>query len=482
MASRDSACPGGGVHRWPAPSPSSLGSPRIPRLPPRAGRFIAPANPRPLRSGNCLRTTHRVSSTCTATATQAGTVLCGLSVPRALESFQRCGILAHGFARVRCPDCRHEYLLAFSCKQRCLCPSCQAKRQAAFGEFVTEEILEAVPHRHVVLSLPRRLRPFFRRRKRLIRLARLAYETIRDLLQAAVGTRTAVPGAVACVQIAGNLLDWHPHVHLLISWVLFGRDGSFIPVEGTPDPETLARLFRHKVLRMLLKEGAIEEHVVGNLLAWPHTGFGAHVSREIPADGNTPNTIARYITRPPITPERMLGETDKDRIIYRSDVVYPRHQANFRVFAPLDSLAEVGAHIPDPHEKTTLFSGWYSNRTRGYRKRHGLLAKPQAADPVPGRDDRAPLEVRRSWARLIRKVYEVDLFLCPRCGGIMKIIAVIERPAVVRQILAHLGLPTGAASLRAPPDPPDGLAADQPREWSYEPCFDDLPLPDPVMV
>ncbi|MGD0266757.1 MAG: transposase zinc-binding domain-containing protein [Candidatus Methylomirabilota bacterium] len=138
-------------------------------------------------------------------------------VPRALESFHRCGILAYGFARVRCPDCRHEYLLAFSCKQRCLCPSCHAKRQSAFGEFVTEEILEPVPHRHVVISLPRRLRPFFRRRKRLTRLARLAYETIKGLLQAATGTRAAVPGAVACLQSAGSLLDWHPHVHLLVS-------------------------------------------------------------------------------------------------------------------------------------------------------------------------------------------------------------------------------------------------------------------------
>jgi len=61
-----------------------------------------------------------------------------------------------------------------------------------------------------------------------------------------VGTHKAVPGAVACLQSAGNLLDWHPHVHLLISWGLFQRDGSFLPVAGTPDPETLARLFRHK--------------------------------------------------------------------------------------------------------------------------------------------------------------------------------------------------------------------------------------------
>jgi hypothetical protein len=34
-----------------------------------------------------------------------------------------CGILAFGFARARCTDCRQERLLAFSCKDRCVCPS-----------------------------------------------------------------------------------------------------------------------------------------------------------------------------------------------------------------------------------------------------------------------------------------------------------------------------------------------------------------------
>jgi hypothetical protein len=151
---------------------------------------------------------------------------------------------------------------------------------------------------------------------------------------------------------AGNLLDWHPHVHLLVSWGLFRRDGSFIPVEGTPDPETVAQLFRHKVLRMLLDEGAIEETVVQNLLAWPHTGFGTHVSRAIPVDETTPGVVARYIARPPITPERMLGEANQDQIICRSDAAHPRRQASFRMIDPLDFLAEMSAHIPDAHEKT----------------------------------------------------------------------------------------------------------------------------------
>ncbi len=150
------------------------------------------------------------------------------------------------------------------------------------------------------------------------------------------------------------------------------------------------------------------------------------------------------------------------------------------MFDPLDFLDEVSAHIPDAHEKTTLFYGWYSNRTRGYRRQHGLLGKAEGAEPVPTEGTRAPLEVHRAWARLIRQVYEVDPLLCPQCGGTMKVIAVSARPAVVRQILDHLGHPTAAPSFRAPPDLPDAPVADQPREWSYEPLLDDLPIPDPM--
>lgn len=50
------------------------------------------------------------------------------------------------------------------------------------------------------------------------------------------------------------------------------------------------------------------------------------------------------------------------------DEVHPRHRENFRVLEPLDFLAEISAHIPDAHEEITLLYGWYSNRTRGYRK------------------------------------------------------------------------------------------------------------------
>ena len=47
---------------------------------------------------------------------------------------------------------------------------------------------------------------------------------------------------------------------------------------------------------------------------------------------------------------------------------------------------------------------------------------------------------RKNWARLIRKIYEVDPLLCPKCHGAMRIIAFIEEQPVIKKILLHLGL------------------------------------------
>ncbi len=56
---------------------------------------------------------------------------------------------------------------------------------------------------------------------------------------------------------------------------------------------------------------------------------------------------------------------------------------------------------------------------------------------------------RMSWARLLKRVFDIDIEHCPHCGGNMKIIAAIENPSVIAKLLSHLGLPT-----RAPPRAP----------------------------
>jgi len=51
--------------------------------------------------------------------------------------------------------------------------------------------------------------------------------------------------------------------------------------------------------------------------------------------------------------------------------------------------------------------------------------------------DESPGGLNRSWARLIKKIYEVDPLVCPRCGGDMRVIAFIEDYRIVKKILDY---------------------------------------------
>ena len=72
--------------------------------------------------------------------------------------FLKCGRLEHGFLRVVCDDCKHEKLLAFSCKKRGFSPSCGARRMAESAKLLVDDVLNGYPVRQWVLSLPIPLR------------------------------------------------------------------------------------------------------------------------------------------------------------------------------------------------------------------------------------------------------------------------------------------------------------------------------------
>jgi hypothetical protein len=88
-------------------------------------------------------------------------------VERDFRAYLRCGIPAHGFARLRCADCGHERILPFSCKGRGVCPSCNARRMAEVAAHLTDHVLPHLPLRQWVLSLPKRLRPYLHHDARL---------------------------------------------------------------------------------------------------------------------------------------------------------------------------------------------------------------------------------------------------------------------------------------------------------------------------
>ena len=263
---------------------------------------------------------------------------------RVIYRYLDCGDLHNGFARIKCRDCCHEYLLAFSCKRRHFCPSCHQKRVVEFGEWLCQEVIKAVPHRHFVFSIPKILRRYFLYDRRLLsELSRCAWEALNVYLKSTAPGQDAVPGAVIAIQTFGDFLGFNPHCHILSTDGCFLGTGAFqvAPVIGRKELEDI---FRHKVFKMLLSEGKITEGLVSMLMSWRHSGFNVFSSPRIyPQEETAMENLARYIIRASFSQERMSYVEEDGKVVYRS-----KDGARQKVFGALEWLVPPGGMFSRP--------------------------------------------------------------------------------------------------------------------------------------
>ena len=175
--------------------------------------------------------------------------------------------------------------------------------------------------------------------------------------------------------------------------------------------------------------------------------------------------LVQYMTRCPFSLSRLVKVTETGQVVYKAekqacrafpdqngDGIASGPKRNFQILSPLDFLAEFTQHIPPKGSHLIRYYGWYSNKSRGMRKKaeaaHGATSSPEGDAPRE-----APARCSQTWAMLIKRVYEMDPMVCPQCGGEMKVVAFIDPPQseVIEKILRHCGL-WQASAARAPPD------------------------------
>jgi hypothetical protein len=135
--------------------------------------------------------------------------------------------------------------------------------------------------------------------------------------------------------------------------------------------------------------------------------------------------------------DRLTNDPATEQLTYRSDTA-DGPTTGAETVDPLESLARLLTHIPDPGQVMTRYYGWYASRTRGMHRRPAAggaaVEEPVAiTDPVNG----SLRAARYRWAETLRGIFEVDRPTCPRCSSRMRVVAVITEPPVVTRILAH---------------------------------------------
>ena len=174
------------------------------------------------------------------------------------DAFLECGILAHGFLRLRCGDCGHDKLVAFSCKRRGFCPSCGARRMAQTAAHLVDHVIPHVPVRQWVLSLPIPLRLLLAAQPKLVTLVLQVVHCVitRFLLgQAGLKADEADSGAVTLIQRFGSAANLNIHLHCLVLDGVYrsGIDGTPEFVEVPEPTDEALQTVLHKIITRMMK-------------------------------------------------------------------------------------------------------------------------------------------------------------------------------------------------------------------------------------
>lgn len=420
-------------------------------------------------------------------------------VTNEFEAYLRCGILAHGFLRAKCEDCKHEKLIAFSCKCRGFCPSCGARRMASTAVHLVEQVIPPVPVRQWVLSLPIPLRYLLASHPQLLSpVLNVVNRAISGLLIKKAGFKRteAHVGGVTFVQRFGSALNLNVHFHCLVLDGIYYCSGEEVVFRRVSAPtqtelgQVMDRIVK-RVLKLLTRrgyliedqgqirlEGEREESALLKLQAaatsyriglGPRRGEKVFTLRTVEADEEGGSNrcvqnngfslhagvsceanerkklerLCRYVARPAIANDR-LKLTDCGQVVLKLKTPF-RDGTTHVVMSPLELLQKLAALVPRPRINLIRFHGVLAPNAKW--RSQVVPCGSGAVESDTGRTEAEQSSEQKkgagryiSWSRLLRRVFDLDMEWCPNCGGKVKVVAAIEEPVVIKKILIHLGL------------------------------------------
>ena len=377
-------------------------------------------------------------------------------VERDFRKYLDCGILARGFARARCTDCGEDFLIAFSCKARGVCPSCNTRRMVEIAAHLVDHVIPPVPVRQWVLSLPKRLRGFLQRDPKLAgRVLRIFLEEVERALrrQCPDAGNWARTGAVVFLHRFGSSLNANDHFHACVIEGLYEAEDEGVRFHAVAELSEAAILpvqeqVRRRVLKAFVRWGLLEADARDEMLGWQHGGgFSLDASVRIAAeDRDGLERLLRYCARPPLAAGHLQWvDARHEQLRYQ----VPKPMADGSV----ELLERLSAFIPPPRIHRHRYFGVLApnaplrpavtalaaERAQADSERATSSSACNGAEGATSEPSPSEEKPRRPaiylWAMLLARIYELFPLVCPRCGGEVQIIAFITEAPTVRAIL-----------------------------------------------
>jgi hypothetical protein len=341
-----------------------------------------------------------------------------------LRQYLTCGILAHGFARAFCDECGHDFLIAFSCKGRGVCPSCNTRRMAQTAAHLVDHVIPRVPVRQWVLSLPKRLRGYLEHDPKMITaVLRIVLDVIEQALRQLSGCDhiKARFGAISYLHRFGSSLNPHVHFHCCVTDGLFSAEAEGVKFHGIEaiteeDLQGIQQTLRRRLIGLFKRRGLLEPDQAQDLLSWRHGGgFSLDASVQVEADDRAGlERLLRYCARPIFSMERLAWVAeDHNRLVYHLPKPMPDGRSELYL-TPLELLDRLAQLTPPPRLHRHRYHGVFAPNAP---QRGQVTALVKDSDGAPDTLSAVPVineppETRHPqpaylWAILMARIYEV---------------------------------------------------------------------------
>lgn len=312
-----------------------------------------------------------------------------------------------GYTIFKCSDCYKELIVYHTCKSR-ICSSCGNK----YNEQRTNSIMSKLfryKHRHVVFTIPKDLRRYFKEdRTRLNLLFDAASMTIKYWVKDKYKKHNLTPAFISVLHTFGRDLKFNPHIHVIL---LDGgvANNKFVKIHYF-SYASFRKRFMTVLLDMLEKEvGKQEFRKIKNDLYFKYKeGFYVYAPpSRYKVFFDLVKYVCRYVARPPMAESRII-DYDKTYVTFwyqdRKDktiIIEKIHAFEF--------ISRVIIHIPDKHFKQIRFYGAYHNSTKIKIAIANIITK----------DKIDYINSLTTWRIMILKNFNIDPLNCKECNGVM---------------------------------------------------------------
>ncbi len=327
-----------------------------------------------------------------------------------INKMLRCRDMNEGYTEYRCPECDERKYVIFTCKSR-FCTSCGKKSTENWVDELSNELIN-VPHRHMVFTIPEKLRNVFLWDRKLLKiLSDSAAETIISYFWERSKKQKPTPGIVCTIHTFGRDLKWNPHVHALVTEGVLRKDKQW-KVVNYFHYEMLRKRWQHILLTKLKKKLPNTPQIkrlINEMYHGQKDGFYVHAKNRMTNAKGAARYIGRYVSRPAIAESRRISFDDKFVKFW-----YETHQEKKRVDVVLPVFEFIGKlirHIPERQFKMVRHYGIYSRRRK--KKAQKIMSVWKKFQKLSYK--------RIYWRERITKSFGHDPLCCSKCGTEMTV-------------------------------------------------------------